>query len=87
MRAQSEDQHLGVPVVLVARILGFKKEPYFESRGEPLALLIGAQKGAHYRLCQLLKIGKPELLAGECEAARCGYAAIKLHESGRRFLS
>jgi L-alanine-DL-glutamate epimerase-like enolase superfamily enzyme len=50
--------------------------------GVPLHRLIGGARRARIpAYASLLRIGKPELIAGECQAARrLGYAAIKLHE-------
>ena len=52
-------------------------------QGVPLHRLIGASKRARIpAYASLLRIGKPELVAGECETAlRRGYTAIKLHET------
>lgn len=52
-------------------------------KGEPLHRLIGKQKRARIpAYASLLRIGKPELVASECETAlRRGYPAIKLHET------
>ncbi len=51
--------------------------------GEPLHRLLGATRRARIpAYASLLKIGKPELVASECETAlRRGYGAIKLHET------
>jgi L-alanine-DL-glutamate epimerase-like enolase superfamily enzyme len=51
--------------------------------GVPLHRLIGASKRARIpAYASLLRIGTPELVAGECQAAlRRGYTAIKLHET------
>src|ERR1700675_995363 len=51
--------------------------------GLPLHQLIGGARRARIpAYASLLRIGKPELIAGECRAAlRLGYAAIKLHET------
>jgi L-alanine-DL-glutamate epimerase-like enolase superfamily enzyme len=51
--------------------------------GVPLHGLIGASKRARIpAYARLLRIGTPELVAGECQAAlRRGYTAIKLHET------
>ena len=53
------------------------------AKGEPLHRLIGARKRARIpAYASLLRIGNPELVATECEAAlRRGYPAIKLHET------
>jgi L-alanine-DL-glutamate epimerase-like enolase superfamily enzyme len=52
-------------------------------KGVPLHRLIGDIKRARIPgYASLLRIGKPELIAGECKAAlRLGYGAIKLHET------
>jgi L-alanine-DL-glutamate epimerase-like enolase superfamily enzyme len=52
-------------------------------KGVPLHRLIGQQKRPRIpAYASLLKIGKPDLVAGECEAAlRRGYPAVKLHET------
>jgi len=52
-------------------------------KGVPLHRLIGASKRARIpAYASLLRIGTPELVAGECETAlRRGYTAIKLHET------
>jgi L-alanine-DL-glutamate epimerase-like enolase superfamily enzyme len=52
-------------------------------KGVPLHRLIGAAKRARIpAYASLLRIGTPELVAGECETAlRRGYTAIKLHET------
>jgi L-alanine-DL-glutamate epimerase-like enolase superfamily enzyme len=52
-------------------------------KGVPLHRLIGASKRRQIpAYASLLRIGTPELVAGECETAlRCGYTAIKLHET------
>jgi L-alanine-DL-glutamate epimerase-like enolase superfamily enzyme len=52
-------------------------------QGVPLHGLIGARKRARIpAYASLLRIGTPELIAGECETAlRRGYTAIKLHET------
>jgi len=52
-------------------------------QGVPLHRLIGASKRARIpAYASLLRIGKPEHVAGECETAlRRGYTAIKLHET------
>jgi L-alanine-DL-glutamate epimerase-like enolase superfamily enzyme len=54
-----------------------------KAQGVPLHRLIGAGMRARIpAYASLLRIGKPESVAGECEAAlRRGYAAIKLHET------
>jgi L-alanine-DL-glutamate epimerase-like enolase superfamily enzyme len=54
-----------------------------KQKGEPLHRLLGARKRARIpAYASLLRIGKPELVARESEAAlRRGYAAIKLHET------
>ena len=51
--------------------------------GLPLNQLIGGARRARIpAYASLLRIGKPEAIAGECEAARrLGYSAIKLHET------
>jgi L-alanine-DL-glutamate epimerase-like enolase superfamily enzyme len=51
--------------------------------GVPLHHLIGASKRSRIpAYASLLRIGTPELVASECEAAlRRGYTAIKLHET------
>ena len=53
------------------------------AQGEPLHRLIGTRKRARIpAYASLLRIGKPELVARECETAlRRGYPAIKLHET------
>jgi L-alanine-DL-glutamate epimerase-like enolase superfamily enzyme len=52
-------------------------------KGVPLHRLIGPTKRARIpAYASLLRIGTPELVAGECETAlRRGYTAIKLHET------
>ena len=52
-------------------------------KGVPLRQLIGETKRKRIpAYASLLRIGKPELVAGECEVARRqGYTAIKLHET------
>jgi len=52
-------------------------------RGMPLHRLIGAAKRTRIPgYASLLRIGTPDAVAGECEAAlRRGYTAIKLHET------
>src|SRR4051794_24830502 len=52
-------------------------------QGVPLHRLLGAQKRARIpAYASLLRIGTPDLVAGECETAlRRGYTAIKLHET------
>src|SRR4051812_37266555 len=52
-------------------------------KGVPLHRLLGEQKRARIpAYASLLRIGKPELIASECETAlRLGYKAIKLHET------
>ena len=52
-------------------------------KGVPLHRLIGASKRMRIpAYASLLRIGTPELVAGECETAlRRGYTAIKLHET------
>ena len=52
-------------------------------KGLPLHRLLGVSKQARIpAYASLLRIGTPELVAGECQAAlRRGYAAIKLHET------
>jgi L-alanine-DL-glutamate epimerase-like enolase superfamily enzyme len=54
-----------------------------KARNEPLHRIIGERKRARIpAYASLLRIGKPELIAGECETARRrGYPAIKLHET------
>jgi L-alanine-DL-glutamate epimerase-like enolase superfamily enzyme len=54
-----------------------------KAQGLPLHRLIGgAKRGEIPAYASLLRIGKPEAIAGECEAARrLGYGAIKLHET------
>lgn len=54
-----------------------------KAKGLPLHRLIGNCKRARIpAYASLLRIGKPELVASECEAAlRRGYPAIKLHET------
>lgn len=56
-----------------------------KAKGVPLHRLIGNCKRARIpAYASLLRIGKPDLVAQECDAAlRLGYSAIKLHE--RRF--
>jgi L-alanine-DL-glutamate epimerase-like enolase superfamily enzyme len=53
------------------------------AQGEPLHRLLGTRKRAQIAAyASLLRIGKPELVAGECETAlRRGFPAIKLHET------
>src|SRR5882724_8233311 len=53
------------------------------AKGVPLHRLIGERKRAHIpAYASLLRIGTPELVARECQAARRqGYSAIKLHET------
>jgi L-alanine-DL-glutamate epimerase-like enolase superfamily enzyme len=52
-------------------------------KGVPLHRLLGAAKRSQIpAYASLLRIGTPELVAGECETAlRRGYTAIKLHET------
>ena len=52
-------------------------------KGVPLHRLIGDIKRTRIpAYASLLRIGKPELIAGECRTARqLGYTAIKLHET------
>lgn len=52
-------------------------------KGVPLHRLTGDAKRARIpAYASLLRIGKPDLIAGECNAAlRLGYGAIKLHET------
>ncbi len=52
-------------------------------KGVPLHRLMGETKRARIpAYASLLRIGTPELVAGECQAARrLGYSAIKLHET------
>jgi L-alanine-DL-glutamate epimerase-like enolase superfamily enzyme len=54
-----------------------------KAKGVPLHRLIGEAKRTRIpAYASLLRIGKPELIASECEAAlRLGYKAIKLHET------
>jgi L-alanine-DL-glutamate epimerase-like enolase superfamily enzyme len=54
-----------------------------KAQGLPLHRLIGGAKREKIpAYASLLRIGKPEAIAGECEAARrLGYGAIKLHET------
>jgi L-alanine-DL-glutamate epimerase-like enolase superfamily enzyme len=54
-----------------------------KAKGLPLHRLIGETKRAQIpAYASLLRIGTPELVAGECETAlRLGYGAIKLHET------
>jgi L-alanine-DL-glutamate epimerase-like enolase superfamily enzyme len=54
-----------------------------KAEGLPLHRLLGERKRAHIpAYASLLRIGKPELVASECGAARrLGYSAIKLHET------
>jgi L-alanine-DL-glutamate epimerase-like enolase superfamily enzyme len=53
------------------------------AQGVPLHHLLGAQKRARIpAYASLLRIGKPELVAGECRTALGqGFSAIKLHET------
>src|SRR6266849_4463762 len=53
------------------------------AQGVPLHRLIGTSKRARIpAYASLLRIGTPEAVAGECQAAlRRGYTAIKLHET------
>jgi L-alanine-DL-glutamate epimerase-like enolase superfamily enzyme len=52
-------------------------------QGVPLHRLLGTRKRARIpAYASLLRIGTPDLIAGECETAlRRGYTAIKLHET------
>src|SRR5258705_7484996 len=54
-----------------------------KAKGVPLHRLIGGAKRTRIpAYASLLRIGKPELIASECETAlRQGYKAIKLHET------
>lgn len=54
-----------------------------KAKGEPLHRLLGGRKRARIpAYASLLRIGKPDLVASECETARRrGYQAIKLHET------
>ncbi len=54
-----------------------------KAKGVPLHRLIGEAKRTRIpAYASLLRIGKPELIASECETAlRLGYKAIKLHET------
>jgi L-alanine-DL-glutamate epimerase-like enolase superfamily enzyme len=54
-----------------------------KTQGLPLHRLIGGAKREKIpAYASLLRIGKPEAIAGECRAARrLGYGAIKLHET------
>ena len=54
-------------------------------QGVPLHRLIGERKRRRIpAYASLLRIGTPDLIAGECETAlRRGYTAIKLHETRR----
>ncbi len=54
-----------------------------KAKGVPLHRLIGTAKRTRIpAYASLLRIGKPELVASECETARrLGYKAIKLHET------
>src|SRR6476620_8020504 len=54
-----------------------------KAKGVPLHRLIGTAKRERIpAYASLLRIGKPEAIAGECQAARrLGYSAIKLHET------
>ena len=54
-----------------------------KAKGVPLHRLIGeARRTRIPAYASLLRIGKPELIASECETAlRLGYKAIKLHET------
>src|SRR5258707_12544404 len=54
-----------------------------KAKGVPLHRLIGAANRTRIpAYASLLRIGTPELVAGECETAlRRGYTAIKLHET------
>ncbi len=53
------------------------------AKGEPLHRLIGGRKRTRIpAYASLLRIGTPDLIAGECQTAlRQGYRAIKLHET------
>src|SRR5690348_14260611 len=53
------------------------------AQGVPLHRLLGPQKRAKIpAYASLLRIGSPDLVAGECRTARSqGYSAIKLHET------
>ena len=53
------------------------------AKGVPLHRLLGAQKRAKIpAYASLLRIGAPDLVAGECQKALAqGYSAIKLHET------
>src|SRR5207237_2351769 len=53
------------------------------AQGVPLHRLLGMQKRAKIpAYASLLRIGAPDLVAGECKTARAqGYSAIKLHET------
>src|SRR5207253_4306387 len=53
------------------------------AQGAPLHRLLGTQKRSKIpAYASLLRIGKPDLVAGECRTARSqGYSAIKLHET------
>src|SRR6266481_3939332 len=54
-----------------------------KAQGVPLHRLIGAGKRARIpAYASLLRVGKPESVAGECTTAlRRGYTAIKMHET------
>ena len=54
-----------------------------KTQGVPLHRLIGGARRAKVpAYASLLRIGKPEAIAGECRTARqSGYSAIKLHET------
>jgi L-alanine-DL-glutamate epimerase-like enolase superfamily enzyme len=54
-----------------------------KAKGVPLHRLIGtARRERIPAYASLMRIGKPEAIAGECQAARrLGYPAIKLHET------
>ena len=54
-----------------------------KTKGVPIYRLIGDAKRSRIpAYASLLRIGKPELIAGDCRAARqLGYTAIKLHET------
>jgi L-alanine-DL-glutamate epimerase-like enolase superfamily enzyme len=54
-----------------------------KAKGVPLHRLLGGGKRERIpAYASLLRIGKPEAIAGECQAARrLGYSAIKLHET------
>jgi L-alanine-DL-glutamate epimerase-like enolase superfamily enzyme len=54
-----------------------------KAKGVPLHRLLGGGKRERIpAYASMLRIGKPEAIAGECQAARrLGYSAIKLHET------